>query len=148
MSKRTELADALVALLNGEGTTFSMQFEAKRRVMPYVNRAEVKTVQVSVFTGLKSSDRRTRTEFSHTYKPFIAVQKEIAGSGEAARTAASDEVQEVVEEIEGFFEALDEPVAELAFIGFDEADAERESYDPEFMRDGVFSSTITLEFQD
>ena len=148
MSKREELADAIVALLNAQDAGFSQNFEAKRRTAPYTKPEEIATVKVTVFTGVKSSERRTRAGFGHTYKPLVVVQKRLPASDESGRLVESDEMQTLVEEIEAHFEALEDSVSGLVFVGFDESDAERESYDLEHMRMNVFSSAISLEFQD
>lgn len=148
MSKREELADAIAALLNSENNSYSMAFEAKRRAMPYVERKDLKSVGVTVLAGTKTSERRTRGAFGHTYKPVVSVHGNVTGADEAARLASLGQYLTLVEEIEGVFEELEEPLAELGFIGFDESDAEREAYDQESARDGVFHTNITLEFQD
>lgn len=151
MSKREELADAIVALLNElpeEGNEFSMAFEAKRRAMPYVDQEDLKTVGVSVIAGTKSAERRTRTGFGHTYKPVVSIHGVIEGADEPQRLVSLGRFIALVEEIEEVFEELEDQLAELGFIGFDESDSERPAYDDENARVGVFTTSITLEFQD
>jgi hypothetical protein len=150
MSKAIDLADAIVTLLN-TATDYSMQFEARRRTVPIVKVDDplLKTVQVSVFTGVRSADRRSRRGFANVYKPVIAVQKKLDSQDEAGRLAESDALQGFVEEIETELEAIDEPLVGLGFIGFDESAAERDSYSADLLRaNGIFAAILGLEFHD
>lgn len=155
MSTATELADAIVSLLNDEQNEFSVEFDARRRAVPIVKPEDsaLKTVQVSVFAGVRSADRRarggTRGGFAHIYKPVVAVQQKLEPSGEQAQLEAADELQLLVEEIETLLKLIDGPMAGLEFIGFDEATAERDAYSAELLRaNSIFASIITLEFHD
>lgn len=149
MSQREELADAIAALLNEtpeEGDEYTLAFEASRRAMPYVDARDLKSVRVSVLAGTKSSERRTRTGFGHTYKPIIALSGIVTGADEPARLESLSRFIALTEEIEEVFEEFEGQLAGLTFIGFDESDAE--PFNDENMRVGVFTTNITLEFQD
>ena len=151
MSTSTDLADAIVELLNDEDNTYSMEFEALRRAVPIVKVDDpvLKTIQVSVFTGVRSADRRTRGGFLSVCKPVIAIQKKLDSHDEAGQLAESDSLQGLVEEIETLLQAITEPLTGLSFIGFDESASERDSYSVELLRSqGVFAAVIGLEFHD
>lgn len=154
MSKATDLADAIVDLLNDDDNDFSEEFEATRQAVPISDPLKLQTLTVTVFAGTKSSTRRTRGGFEHTYKPIIAVQKKISQNDDATRKAESDELMLLVDEIEALvedeerIEAVEES-QELSFQGFDEATQDEEVYNSLLLREqGVFAKPIVLQFQD
>jgi hypothetical protein len=143
----SELAQAIVDFLNGE--TFSIDFTAARRAVPFWTLEELgDELRVSVFTGTKRTERITRGNFQKTYKPIVAVQKKLPAGDEAELQQASDDLQQLVDEIEEVFETADFEVGgnRYTFQSFNE-EQEEDSYGIEALRSfGVFAVPIVLEY--
>lgn len=144
MSTAVILANAIVEHLNA--CTYSQEFEAKRRMVPFLQREEMAdNVYVSVFTGVRSSDLATRGSMLNRYKPVIAVQKKLAASEDAARVEESDALQTLTEEIEQSLQEMD-PIDEIELISINEED-DADTYGIDALRNlGIFSVPIVLEY--
>lgn len=147
-SKSVELADAIVASLNDEDNEFVLTFDAKRRAAPFtINEIEeLKTLQVSVFTGSVKAERTIRAGFAKTYRPVVALQQKLGGETDEVNLAIADKITELSEQIVEHLGELD--LAELSFAAFDE-EQDREQYNAEALRDlGVYAVAIGLEYTD
>ncbi len=149
MSRSVDLADAIVELLNSEDAEWSLEFVALRRAVPIFDFAKLTDLQVSVFSGTRSADRRTRSEFGKVYKPTVSIAKKLRGGNDSQRLTESDSLQTLAEEIEALLESDDNAeLAGLNFQGFNENELERDSYSIELLRsESVFEVIIGLQYE-
>ncbi len=101
MAKVIDIADAVVAELNGPGAPgFSQSFTAARINRPRFELADLKTVRVSVVPKAVSWDALSRSGTQDEYAIDVGVQKAFGQDEEQATTDAS---LTLVEEIARFF---------------------------------------------
>jgi hypothetical protein len=148
-SESVALSEDIVAKIN-EKTDYILSFEAIRRAVPFNNIEEIAQLKVVVFDGPRAAERTGRAgstfALTRTYKPSVAVLKKRQTGGEESRLAETDQLQQLVEEIEDQLE--DEDFASKVFIGFDE-EQDRDPYNFDLLREqGAFVTQIVLQYQD
>jgi hypothetical protein len=95
MTSVTDIADALVSLLNGH--RFSQKFEAKRRYQPDLDLRDTHRLQVSVVPRGRTREIGRGATTEHEYRINLAVQKKVG------RVLSDyDELMALVEEFEEF----------------------------------------------
>lgn len=150
MSVSTDLADALVTLLNEADNGFSIAFEARRGHAPLtVEEIEgLRDLQVLVFTGAKKKERRTRAGWQTTYRPVIAFQKYLAGESQETVDAEADSLEHLVEEVETLLESDEADLVGLSLASFAQ-EQDRPQYNPEALGElKVFVTAMELEYVD
>lgn len=146
-SKRGDLADALVDLLNDEENEFVLQFEAAKRSAPLtaIELRKADGVQVFVFTGSSKSERVERKRFSKTYKPVISIQRALKEATAESAEAVVEQLNELVEQIEEKIEGTSS-LAGLSLESLDD-DQDREAYNVEALADmNFYATTIQPEY--
>lgn len=128
-----------------------MTFKVKRRSAPLTvdELEDLRDVSVSVFTGTKKTERRTRSDYQHTYKPVIAIHKKLSGETPEAKEAEVAALENFTEEIEALFETDAADVLDWASLDSFEEEQERVSYNTEVLRDlDTFATQIVLMYID
>ena len=141
MSRSSDIADAVVAYVNGQG--YAWKFDAERLVFPSATVEASDGLLVSVFMGPRVSDLFDRGRYQVTHTVYLVVQKKLPADA-ADLTAETDDLINLVESIESSLEAVD--LADLAMVGYNTA-TERIPYNLEAVRQaGVFSSITAFDY--
>ena len=137
MSKLTNIADAVVAVLNGSGLT--PEFTAERTLLPLYDLKALRNLKVSVVPKGRKITQGARVLTIDEIQIDIGIQKKISDDSEL------DGLMKLVEDIAGLFKAerLD---------GYPNAICIKKEnepiYDPEHLRQfHQFTSVVTLTFK-
>ena len=137
MGKLTEIADAVVNILNASGLT--PEFTAERTLLPRYDLKALKTLKVSVVPKGRKITQGTRVHTIDEVQIDIGVQKKISNDSEL------DGLLKLVEDICGLFKAERLPGFAGAICVKKENDP---IYDPGHLRQfHQFTSLITLTFK-
>jgi len=139
MARATDLADAIVTLLNGH--EFSQDFTAERQFRPRYEMRDLKTLRVTVVPGGLEAERYSRTEDAETYRVGVAVQKKLGD--EANEEAEIETLLDLAEEIDLYLRAqrIDSP--EAVWTGTEHPTL----YDPDHLDQlRCFTSVLTLTY--
>lgn len=137
MGKLTEIADAVVEVLNGAGLT--PEFTAERTLLPRYDLKALKTLKVSVVPKGRKITQGMRIHNIDEIQIDIGVQKKISNDSEL------DGLLKLVEDICGLFKAerLEEYPSAICVKKENEP-----IYDPGHLRQfHQFTSVITLTFK-
>ena len=78
-----DIADAVVAVLNGDDADFSQDFEAQRRVRPNVELADLTDLRVTVVPKAVETSTASRSLSQYDVQVDVGIQKKLpAGSDE------------------------------------------------------------------
>ncbi len=145
-----KLAQQVVDAINqaADDSEWPVKFTAERRTFPIRSIDELKATQVSVFEGPRSSVRLSRGEWSHTKIIFVAIQKKLE-AGSPTHTTEVDELVELLETIEAFFEAsATGDYDPYEFSTFDES-TDRLPFSAALLQtDSTYAAIVGLEFTD
>lgn len=143
MSRSSELADALVAYL--DGLSLSIAFTPTREHWPPNMADESDILYVNVYSGPRGGEQVTRGAYSRTYVLFVTVMEKVTGTAAEMKTRA-DALDSLMEEIELAVE--DQPIDGAVMEGYDST-TERLPFNLVQLRDqGVFVAVIGLQYQD
>ncbi len=137
MGKLTDIADAVVAILNGSGLT--PQFTAERTLLPIYDLKTLKTLKVSVVPKGRKITQGARVLTIDEIQIDIGIQKKISDDSEL------DGLMKLVEDIVALFQPERLSGYPTAICVKKENDP---IYDPEHLRQfHQFTSVVTLTFK-
>jgi hypothetical protein len=137
MSKLTDIADAVVEVLNGSG--LSLEFTAERTLLPIYDLKTLKDLKVSVVPKGRKIVQGTRIQTIDDIQIDIGIQKKISTDSEL------DGLLKLVEDITALFKPE-------RLTGFARAICIKKEndpiYDPDHLRQfRQFTSVVTLTFK-
>jgi hypothetical protein len=140
-----DIADAVVALLNGDGADFSQDFEAQRRVRVSFELADLADLRVTVVPKSVETSTASRSLSQYDVQVDVGIQKKLAaGADEDAEVAT---MCGLVEEVADFLKGK-----RLEGTGWSASWARPATNDPVYSTEHlaekrVFTSVLTLTYR-